>query len=68
MDTNVNWGQVRIDASISILNSLLETTKHSVLEEPVVNKIYAETAVAYADTLIKELMKDKDWLLKIIEE
>ena len=56
---NIDWKQVRINASISILNSLLETTKHSVLEEVVVNEIYAKTAVAYADTLIKELKRSE---------
>ncbi len=70
MDTNKEqtyWENVRVEASISILNSLLETTDHSVIEEPVINKLYAETAVAYADTLIKELRKDKNWFAKILE-
>jgi hypothetical protein len=56
---DINWKQVRIDASISILNSLLETTKHSVLEEAAVNEVYAKTAVAYADALVKELKRSE---------
>lgn len=56
---DINWNQVRINASISILNSLLETTKHSVLEEIAVNEIYAKTAVAYADSLVKELKRSE---------
>lgn len=56
---DINWKQVRINAAISILNSLLETTKHSVLEEIAVNEIYAKTAVAYADSLVKELKRSQ---------
>lgn len=56
---DINWKQVRINAAISILNSLLETTKHSVLEEIAVNEIYAKTAVAYADSLVKELKRSE---------
>lgn len=56
---DINWKRVRIDASISILNSLLETTKHSILEEIAVNEVYAKTAVAYADSLIKELKRSE---------
>lgn len=56
---DINWKQVRVNASISILNSLLETTKHSVLEEVAVNEVYAKTAVAYADALVKELKRSE---------
>lgn len=59
--------QVRINASISVLNSLLETTQHSVIEEVAVKDIYARVAVAYADSLIKELRKNPDWFEKLIE-
>lgn len=55
----INWKQVRVDAAISILNSLLETTKHSILEEVAVNEVYAKTAVAYADALVKELKRSE---------
>lgn len=58
------WEQVRINASISVLNSLLETTQHSVIEEVEVKDIYARVAVAYADSLIKELRKNPDWFEK----
>lgn len=61
------WEQVRINASISVLNSLLETTQHSVIEEVAVKDIYARVAVAYADSLIKELRKNPDWFEKLIE-
>lgn len=67
VDEKEKWEQVRIEASISILNSLLETTQHSVAEEPVINHLYACAAVAYADCLIKELRKDQGWFEKILE-
>jgi len=60
------WEQVRINASISVLNSLLETTHHSVIEEGAVKDIYARVAVAYADSLVKELQKEPDWLDKLM--
>lgn len=61
------WEQVRINASISILNSLLEQTEHAVIEETVIKNTYARVAISYADELIRELNRDKDWLQKIIE-
>ena len=61
------WRQVRINASISVLNSLLETTQHSVIEEVAVKDMYARVAVAYADSLVKELRKNPDWFDKLIE-
>ena len=59
LSDNIDWKQVRMNASISILNSLLETTKHSVLEEVAVNEIYAKIAIAYADSLVKELKRSE---------
>lgn len=61
------WEQVRINASISILNSLLEQTEHAVIEEAFIKNAYARIAISYADELIRELSRDKDWLEKIIE-
>ena len=37
--------EIRQQASISILNSLLETTQHSVLESLAIKDIYAKVAV-----------------------
>lgn len=56
---SINWNQVRIDAAISILNALLETTKHSVLEELAVRDMFAKTAVGYADKLVFELKRSE---------
>ena len=47
--------ELRAQAAISILNSLLETTSHSVIECIVIKEIYAKIAVMYADELIKAL-------------
>ena len=56
---SINWNQVRVDASINFLNAILETTKHSVTEQPVINNIYVQTAIGYADALIKELKRSE---------
>lgn len=56
----IDWEQVRINASISILNAILETTKHSVLEELAIDDIFAKAAVGYADKLIQELIRTED--------
>ena len=61
------WEQVRINASISILNSLLEQTEHAIIEEAMIKNTYARVAISYADELIRELSRDKDWLEKLIE-
>lgn len=51
--------ELRAQAAISVLNSLLETTKHSVIESVAICDLYAEVAVLYADALIKALEKPK---------
>ena len=61
------WEQVRINASISVLNSLLEQTEHAIIEEAMIKNAYARVAISYADELVRELSRDKDWLEKLIE-
>lgn len=51
----MNKEELRAQAAISILNSLLETTQHSILESLAIKEIYAKVAVMYADELIKAL-------------
>ena len=68
MTKEINWEEVRINASISIFNALLETTQHSVIESAAIKDVYAETAVAYADTLIKVLKKKKEILTQVVED
>ena len=63
----IDWEQVRVNASISILNSLLETTPHSIIEEGVIKDVYADVAIAYADALIKKL-RNSDVVEEIIDK
>lgn len=55
-------------ASISVLNSLLETTQHSVVLSLELKDLYAHVAVLYAKSLINALDKKDyeiiDWLKK----
>lgn len=67
-EKKIDWEQVRINASISILNAILETTKHSVLEELAVNEIFAKAAVEYADKLVQELIRTEDNFKKQITQ
>ena len=60
--------ELRQQASISILNSLLETTQHSVLESLAIKDIYAKVAVLYADALVNALDKNSDELEKWCKE
>ena len=60
--------ELRQQASISILNSLLETTQHSVLESLAIKDIYAKIAVLYADALVDALDKKPDDLEKWSKE
>ena len=49
--------ELRAQAAISILNSLLETTQHSIIECIAIKDVYTKVAVMYADELIKALDK-----------
>lgn len=55
-----DWDDVLIDASISIMNGLLETSKHSVIEAAAIKKTYSRVAVEYAISLVQELNKKFD--------
>ena len=50
---------LREQAAISVLNSLLETTEHSIIECIAIRQAYAETAVLYADALVDALKQDE---------
>lgn len=56
-----DWNQVRINAAISVLNALLETTNHnhSVLGKFAVKDTFIESAVEYADKLVYELKRSE---------
>lgn len=58
---NTDWKQVRIEAAISILNALLETSNHnhSVLGKFAEEDMFTKTAVGYADKLVYELKRSE---------
>lgn len=56
--------ELRQQTSVSVLNALLETTKHSVIDALLLKDIYAKVAVMYADSLIEALEIDKEGLKK----
>lgn len=64
----MNKEDLRQQAAISVLNSLLETTQHSILESIAIKDIYAYVAVLYADSLVDALDKKpeeiQNWLKK----
>jgi hypothetical protein len=64
--------ELRAQIASSVLNSLLETTKHSVIGCLALKDVYADVAVLYADALIKSLEKnsinEKEVLEKLKEK
>ena len=59
MNNNINWNQVRIDASINIMNAILSSSIMVFIFQFVFKKQISDIAVSYADKLIEELKKDK---------
>jgi hypothetical protein len=58
-DTNINWGQVRVDAAINVMNAILSSSIMVFLFQFVFKKQVADVAVSYADKLVEELKKNK---------
>lgn len=56
---NTDWKQVRIDASINIMNALLSNSFLAFVLEFIFRKQLASLAVKYADELIEELKQKK---------
>jgi hypothetical protein len=54
---SVNWNQVRIDASINIMNAILSSSIMVFIFQFVFKKQIADIAVSYADKLVEELKK-----------
>lgn len=59
MDNNINWEQVRVDASINIMNAILSSSIMTFVLQFVFKRQLADLAVSYADKLIEELKKEK---------
>lgn len=58
-DTEINWQQVRIDASINIMNAILSSSIMVFIFQYIFKREIADIAVSYADKLIEELKKEK---------
>ena len=58
-NNNINWEQVRIDASINIMNAILSSSIMVFIFQFIFKKQISDIAVNYADKLIEELKKEK---------
>ena len=56
-NSTVNWEQVRINASINIMNAILSSSIMVFIFQFIFKKQIADIAVEYADKLIEELKK-----------
>lgn len=54
---NINWEQVRIDAAINVMNSILSSSIMSFIFQFIFKKQISDIAVNYADKLVEELKK-----------
>jgi len=54
---NINWNQVRIDASINIMNAILSNSIMAFIFQFIFKKQISDIAVSYADKLIEELKR-----------
>ena len=54
---NINWDEVRINASINIMNAILSSSIMVFIFQFIFKKQVADIAVEYADKLIEELKK-----------
>jgi hypothetical protein len=58
-NSTVNWGEVRINASINIMNAILSSSIMVFIFQFIFKRQVADIAVEYADKLIEELKKEK---------
>ena len=56
-NSNINWEQVRIDASINIMNAILSSSIMVFIFQFIFKRQIEDIAVSYADKLIEELKK-----------
>lgn len=57
MKNEINWEEVRINASINIMNAILSNSIMVFLFQFIFKKQISDIAVGYADKLIEELKK-----------
>lgn len=58
-NNSIDWEQVRIDAAINAMNSILTGSLRLLLFQFIFKKEVAEIAVKYADKLVEELKKKR---------
>jgi len=58
-NSTVNWEDVRINASINIMNAILSSSIMVFIFQFIFKRQVADIAVEYADKLIEELKKEK---------
>jgi hypothetical protein len=58
-NSNINWEQVRIDASINVMNAILSSSIMAFIIQFIFKKQVSDIAVEYADKLVEELKKKK---------
>lgn len=56
-NSTVNWEEVRINASINIMNAILSSSIMVFIFQFVFKRQVADIAVEYADKLVEELKK-----------
>lgn len=56
-ELNTNWEEVRINASINIMNAILSSSIMVFVLQFIFKKQIADIAVKYADKLVEELKK-----------
>jgi hypothetical protein len=54
---DINWNEVRINASINIMNAILSSSIMVFVLQFIFKKQIADIAVEYADKLVEELKK-----------
>jgi hypothetical protein len=57
-NSTVNWEEVRINASINIMNAILSSSIMVFIFQFIFKRQVADIAVEYADKLIEELKKE----------
>ena len=58
-NSTINWEEVRINASINIMNAILSSSIMVFIVQFIFKKQIADIAVGYADKLVEELRKEK---------
>ena len=58
-NSTVNWEEVRINASINIMNAILSSSIMVFIFQFIFKRQVADIAVEYADKLVEELKKNK---------